>query len=536
LAEGLRPSAGATDTRLHGLLRQALKSTVRETPTSYAELLVHLRTCTELSSAAGPTVPASTSRTLSAALSAIGESAEPERNDLAHAEAGATKGRSRGAAGEERGVPLQKRSSATDEAEITDSSPPREGPLPQAQVQSMGASAPSHEKTIQEASVRPGEASDEAAPLSGDLTAQQAKQKSMDELALQGEEKLRKVSDQKGDAEGSASPSTQDRVSPEKKETSRDRTAPRDKGSLQDAAVVPREMRDEAVSVSQHQPSPGEKGESRDAATARDRLQQDGFAGAGSESAPRSGDLQSEVARLPMSGVGSTDDRTIDPDDLQHRDRAEIALPGRNDTPVSNTEKGLATHSRGAFAPETGRRTDAAPSVEQIREGEALYVDDAGIVLLHPFLQAHFEYLELVRDKAFVDEEARERAVHQLHFLATAREEPQEYLLVVAKLLCGLEPQVPIARKVPIDDRAKSQAEELLTAVIGHWGALKSTSPDGLRGNFLCRQGRLTRKASDGWRLQVESQPWDVLLNRLPWSRTVVRLPWMAELLWVDWA
>jgi hypothetical protein len=537
LREGLWPSASATDTRLHGLLRQALKSTVRETPTSYAELLAHLRTCAELSSAAGgATVPASTLRTLSAALRALGELAGPVRNDLARAEDGATKGQRRGAAGEELGVPLQKRPSATDEAETTDSSPPREGPLPQTQGQSMDASAPTDEKSMREASVKSGEESDKAVLLSRDRISPQAERKPTAEPALREAEKLRQVFDRKGDVEGSALPSTQDRAVPEKNQRPKDRTAPRDEASMQDAPAMPRAMRNEAASASEDQPSLGEKAEARDSATARDRLQPIGFQETDSEAAA-SGVPQGKKVYSRVSGMLSTDDEIRGSDEPAHREGPVIARSGgRKDTPESGPKEGLETHSRGVLPPETGRRTDAAPSVERIHEGEAVYVDDAGIVLLHPFLQAHFEYLELVRDKAFVDEGARERAVHQLHFLATGREEPHEYLLVIAKLLCGLEPQVPIARRVPIDDRAKSQAEELLKAVIGHWSALKSTSPDGLRGSFLCRQGRLTRKSSDGWRLQVESQSWDVLLNRLPWSRSVVRLPWMPELLWIDWA
>ena len=55
---------------------------------------------------------------------------------------------------------------------------------------------------------------------------------------------------------------------------------------------------------------------------------------------------------------------------------------------------------------------------------------------------------------------------------AFSEEEPQEYLLVLAKIICGLTPGASIARSVPLDERAKSEANVLLQAVIRHWGAL----------------------------------------------------------------
>ncbi len=153
---------------------------------------------------------------------------------------------------------------------------------------------------------------------------------------------------------------------------------------------------------------------------------------------------------------------------------------------------------------------------------------------MHSFLAGHFENLGLQRDGAFLDDEVRERAVHQLRFLATGEEEAPEPLLVLEKIMCGLTPDIPIARTVPLDERAKSEANVLLQAVIRHWGALKNASPDGLRETFLRREGRLERK-DDGWKRRVESRSYDLLLNRLPWSLSVVRLPWMSALVFVEW-
>jgi hypothetical protein len=255
---------------------------------------------------------------------------------------------------------------------------------------------------------------------------------------------------------------------------------------------------------------------------------------------PPPGDIQAEQAHSRaatsphgVTGTSAPPQRpTVNGAEPTGRARSGAAIPAaRSETPPGGDIVDDSSEAPGIPSP--GAR---------IREGETLYVEDAGIVLLHPFLQTHFEHLELVRDRGFVDEPARERAVHQLHFLATGEERPQEYRLVVAKILCGLMPDAPVARQVPINEDARSRAAALLAAVIRHWQALKNTSPDGLREAFLQRKGRLTRKA-DGWSLKVESDTLDILLyrlpdiqSRLPWSVSIVRLPWMPELLWVDWA
>jgi len=76
----------------------------------------------------------------------------------------------------------------------------------------------------------------------------------------------------------------------------------------------------------------------------------------------------------------------------------------------------------------------------------------------------------------------------------------------------------------------------LLQAVIGHWDALRNTTPDGLRGTFLTRPGKLSQRPDGDYLLQVESQSFDILLERLPWGIGVVKLPWMERMLWVEWA
>ena len=82
------------------------------------------------------------------------------------------------------------------------------------------------------------------------------------------------------------------------------------------------------------------------------------------------------------------------------------------------------------------------------------------------------------------------------------------------------------------DDLAACDA--LLRAVLDHWTALRSSSPEWLRQQFFLREGKLERVDS-GYLLTIERRAQDVLLARLPWGCGVVALPWLAERMFVRW-
>lgn len=171
-------------------------------------------------------------------------------------------------------------------------------------------------------------------------------------------------------------------------------------------------------------------------------------------------------------------------------------------------------------------------SAEELEAG--LYLNQAGLVLLHPFLRNYFEDVGLLAGNQFQDADCQQTAVYLLHYLATRQTTSPEYELVLPKLLCGWPLNVPI---MPSDlpRSALDEAEHLLQTVINYWEALKSTSPDGLREGFFQREGKLTQTGEGAWKLKVEQQTIDILLSRLPWGLNMVKLPWMDELLVVEW-
>jgi hypothetical protein len=171
---------------------------------------------------------------------------------------------------------------------------------------------------------------------------------------------------------------------------------------------------------------------------------------------------------------------------------------------------------------------------EELEEADGELVSHAGLVLLHPFLPNFFKNLGYLEKSEFINEAARERAVCLMHHLASGNEEFPEFELTLPKFLCEWPLEKPVKRYLPLTDTEKEEAVHLLQSCIQHWDALKSTGIDGLRQNFIRRDGIL-RKEPFGWSLYVEQNTHDILLQKLPWNLSVMKLPWMDEMLTVHW-
>ncbi|MCF8243564.1 MAG: hypothetical protein K9J37_08675 [Saprospiraceae bacterium] len=162
-----------------------------------------------------------------------------------------------------------------------------------------------------------------------------------------------------------------------------------------------------------------------------------------------------------------------------------------------------------------------------------IFIRNAGMVILWPFLQRLFDVLGIAKDGELQDSE---RAICLLQYLATGTEGDMEHELPLNKLLCGVPLEKPQSRKIQLTTDEKTTADNLLQAVISHWAALGNSTADGLRGTFLCREGKLTQNPVGGWLLRVEQRSFDVLLAKLPWSISMIKLPWMPDLITVEWS
>lgn len=175
------------------------------------------------------------------------------------------------------------------------------------------------------------------------------------------------------------------------------------------------------------------------------------------------------------------------------------------------------------------------PEVDVFSKSDKIYLNNAGLVLLWPFLQRFFENTGLYNEEGFVDARAAERAVWLLQYIVLGDEkelfEPQ---LPLNKILTGLEPEAPVTRPESVSKEELELIRGLLEAVTGYVPTWKNLSMEGFRQAYLQREGALS--ARDGqWLLQVKRETYDILLEKVPWSWQIVRLPWMNQILVVEW-
>jgi len=163
-----------------------------------------------------------------------------------------------------------------------------------------------------------------------------------------------------------------------------------------------------------------------------------------------------------------------------------------------------------------------------------LYITHGGLILLHPFLQYFFRQFELVTDEDFVNAEAKETGIHLLYYLATSNENPYEHELIFIKYLCGWPQQLPIHRFIKLSEEMKTEAENMLGAVIRHWKILKYTSANGLRESFFQRKGKLILSEQQH-KLILEKNAIDILLEHIPWNHSIINLSWMKTILYAEW-
>lgn len=197
------------------------------------------------------------------------------------------------------------------------------------------------------------------------------------------------------------------------------------------------------------------------------------------------------------------------------------------------SRRGLSKTHTGALAGAMAKQSkESIKPTESLDIKAGIYINCAGLVLLHPFLPRLFKVLGIADDDALLQPA---RALCLLHYLATGQCIAPEYELLLPKLLCNLPLEQPVESDVDLTAAELEEAAALLEAAVRHWDALGNTSADGLRGAFLVRRGKLSARSDGDWLLQVETNSFDILLDQLPWGFGMIKLPWMEKILWVEW-
>ena len=127
------------------------------------------------------------------------------------------------------------------------------------------------------------------------------------------------------------------------------------------------------------------------------------------------------------------------------------------------------------------------------------------------------------------------RALSLLHYLATGELTAAEHQLTLPKALCELPLEQPVPADVELTAAELAEGHALLDSVVHHWEALRGSSPEALRFEFLMRPGTLATDVDGGWLIRVESRTADILLDQLPWGISMFQLPWMSHLTRVEW-
>lgn len=165
---------------------------------------------------------------------------------------------------------------------------------------------------------------------------------------------------------------------------------------------------------------------------------------------------------------------------------------------------------------------------------EELYLNNAGMVLLWPFLAHFFDELAMLESAKLKDNASAERGVFLLQYVVTGDSEAPEPEFVLNKIHCGLSPEFPITNRIRLTSEEMEFCDFLLNSAIQNWGKMKTLSINNFRESFLIREGRLKENQAN-WELKVAGKAFDLLLDTLPWAISTIKLPWMEKSIQVEW-
>lgn len=170
---------------------------------------------------------------------------------------------------------------------------------------------------------------------------------------------------------------------------------------------------------------------------------------------------------------------------------------------------------------------------EDVSSNDGQYIQNAGLVLIHPFIKTLFEHCDLLHPKSqqLLNPEL---GVHLLHYIATGKTNAPEYDMVFEKFLCNIPLSQTINRHIKLSRKHKAQANKVIESVQHNWNPMKTSSVALLRNEFFQRSGKLVVTDHD-YSLTVERKTQDILLDKLTWGIGLIKLPWQKKFLFVNW-
>lgn len=164
-----------------------------------------------------------------------------------------------------------------------------------------------------------------------------------------------------------------------------------------------------------------------------------------------------------------------------------------------------------------------------------LQIQNAGLVLMYPFIENFFEQLEILKSSLFVSDEAKNRAVFLLQYLVYSRIDFQEDDLVLNKLLLGIPLEQPLIYLNKLTDQEITFCENLFNdGFKKNWNEIKKASISEIQYSFLQRKG-IIKIEETRIIIDVERNSYDELTMKIPWTISFIRFPWLEKIIQVNW-
>lgn len=166
---------------------------------------------------------------------------------------------------------------------------------------------------------------------------------------------------------------------------------------------------------------------------------------------------------------------------------------------------------------------------------KGIYINNAGIIILHPFLEALFKELQLINEKhEFVSDDKRYKAAVVLNYLFEGKDDYKEWEMAFNKILCNIPVDSVLPHDILLSAAEKEECSVLLNTVVSYWEALKNTSAEAMQETFFKREGKIS-VGEKSWLLQIEHKTVDILVQKIPWGVGVVKFTWLDKPIFVEW-
>tara|TARA_B100001093_G_scaffold66104_1_gene56048 strand:- start:12710 stop:17437 length:4728 start_codon:yes stop_codon:yes gene_type:complete len=165
---------------------------------------------------------------------------------------------------------------------------------------------------------------------------------------------------------------------------------------------------------------------------------------------------------------------------------------------------------------------------------DSLFLNNAGLILLWPYMYMLCEKLGFLKNKEFINETFRQKAILLTQYIVQGNLEFHEEELILNKIIFGVEIDYLVDCSIELLEHEIEICKSLLKSVLLNWKKMENTSIQTFRDSFLIREGLLSND-KENYVLHVDKNPYDVLLSTLPWSITSVQTLFMKNKIIVNW-